>query len=408
MPTVILAARHYNNKPSEKMETISVIDDNVVDGKSHLLQLTIGEYLDVARIIVEKNEFQRKRVKTSKTTYSLLKKDLVTGCVIPPIVLAHRKNNKNRKKESDMATSFAKNPEEFIILDGLQRSFTLIDIAGELSGRDLENFLDRFIRCEIYEGVNRAGILYRMLTLNTGQTTMSLRHQIEIMYLDYLDHDIDGVRLIREVDGVSAKKLNEYNFREMIEGFNSYVERNEMPMDKADILDNISGLENLAREDNDADLFAQFISIWHKFIMTIDEIGIEAELEDDESEGDDSEESKYEEVYIWAKNGARIFKRPQAVSGFGAALGLLKDEDQFVRFSDIEINLKVGAEEQKFLLAFNEAIATINEEARKIGNGQRLFFRMYFKILLMKDSGAYMNLYKAIGLALNGARRLGI
>ncbi|PWF46145.1 hypothetical protein C7C56_016660 [Massilia glaciei] len=229
------------------------------------------------------------------------------------------------------------------------------------------------------------------------------------MYLDYLDHDIDGVQLIREVDGVSAKKINEYNFREMIEGFNSYVERNEMPMDKADVLDNISGLENLAREDNDTDLFAEFISIWNVFITSISDLDIEAEVDEDDIEEDDrDDETKREEIYVWAKNGVRMFKRPQAVSGFGAALGLLKDEEQFDRFEEIEINLVIGSEPQKFLLAFNEAIVAINEEARKIGNAQRLFFRMYFKILFMKDSGAYMNLYKTIGLALNGARRLGI
>lgn len=46
---------------------------------------------------------------------------------------------------------------------------------------------------EIYFKINRFGNLYRMLTLNTGQTPMSLRHQIEILYgnLDLTGRDIN-------------------------------------------------------------------------------------------------------------------------------------------------------------------------------------------------------------------------
>lgn len=334
------------------MKILSEIPDKVVAGKSHLVEMRIGEYIRLARVVLEKNEFQRKRVRASKTTYSLLKKDLKVGCVIPPIVLAHRRKDNSPDAVVDVARALNEAPEEFIILDGLQRSFTLIDVAEELSGADLRNFLNRSVRCEIYEGVNRAGILYRMLTLNTGQTTMSLRHQIEIMYLDYLDQDIDGVRLLREVDGGAAKKINEYNFREMVEGFNSYIERNEMPMDKADVLDNISGLENLAIEENDADLFSEFISLWHSFISQISSLEIEVDDEgydDERSDDEDDASKKRDDTYVWAKNGVKMFKRAQAVSGFGAALGLLRDEEQFSAFDELNVKVKIGADTQQFM-----------------------------------------------------------
>jgi hypothetical protein len=392
----------------KNMEIKSTLPDRVVQGTSFLLEMSIGEYIAIAKVIIDRNEFQRRRVKSSKTTYSLLRRDIERGCVLPPLVLAHRDTAPgNVATITDLLKS---NPDQFIILDGLQRSFTLIDISNEIDGNELEDFLGRGLRCEIYDGVNRAGILYRMLTLNTGQTTMSLRHQIEIMYLDYLTKEVEGVRLIREVDDASVNKLNEYNFREMIEGFNSYIDRNELPMDRADVLDNISSLENLSTENNDADLFAKFLKTWHSFILAIDQLNIEAEKDPDtyhdnlfEAHDEDSKNS-----FVWGGTGVRIFKRPQAVSGFGAAIGMLRDESEFEDFSNIHMNFEVGAEPHIFILAFNEAIQNINKNARKIGNAQRLFFRMYFKMLFMKDSTSYKNLYKSISLAQNGAERLGI
>jgi hypothetical protein len=378
----------------------SKIEDKVVNGSSYLVTMTVREYISLARTVIKKNEFQRKRVRSSKTTYSLLRKDLKTGCAIPPIVLAYR--NKTLLNIVNGESTCELKEEDFIILDGLQRSFTLIDLCDELQGNDLNDFLERTVRCEVYDGVNRAGILYRMLTLNTGQTTMSLRHQIEMMYLDYLDVEIEGVRLIREVNGTPAKKIGEYNFKEMVEAFNSYIERNELPMDRGDVLDNIAGLENLSIERNDVDLFGEFMKALHSFILRMNQLDIALdEVEDGEEEID----------AVWAHDGVRIFKRPQAMSGFGAALGLLRQEGEFNSFSDIcELSkrIEVGSEKQQFAFAFNEAIADINKEARKIGNAQRLFFRVYFKMLFMRESGGYLNLNKCIPLALNGARRLGI
>ena len=58
--------------------------------KSLNFELEIGKHanLKFAKKIINNNELQRKRVKTSKTIYSLLKNDLQKGCIMPPLVLA--------------------------------------------------------------------------------------------------------------------------------------------------------------------------------------------------------------------------------------------------------------------------------------------------------------------------------
>ncbi|KPY55182.1 hypothetical protein ALO94_201039 [Pseudomonas syringae pv. spinaceae] len=54
---------------------------------------------------------------------------------------------------------------------------------------------------------------------------MSLRQQIEILYLDYLGTSIQGVELVREADGKAANKHNQYNFKDAIVGLNAYLDR---------------------------------------------------------------------------------------------------------------------------------------------------------------------------------------
>lgn len=398
------------NQYPKIMEIKSILPDSKVAADSILIEISIREYLKLAKEIFKTNSFQRKRVRNSRTVYSLLKADLLAGCVMPPIVLAYTQPTGTLQR--DPMEAFVRYSSHFVLLDGLQRSHTLMDIEAEtaLQPEIQDNFLNRKIRCEIYEGINRLGILYRMLTLNTGQTAMSLRHQIEIMYLDLLDNDYDGVTLVREADGSRARNTREYNFRDMIEGLNSYIERSESPLDRGDVLDNISSLENLAKENDNHDLFRDFVKIWDEYINKMHSLDLS--LATEESQGDtwstDSEdESKPRRV--WASTGLQAFKRAQAISGFGAAIGMLKDEGENIDFRNLPINeITIGCEKDEFLPALNTSIQGINQSAKKIGNAQRLFFRQFFKMLFWKDSGCYLNLYLAQVEAFKGAKRIGI
>ena len=81
------------------MKSLSTIEDNRISSKNIIAECTFGEYLSFAADILKNNEFQRKRVKTSKTVYALLKDDLERGCVIPPIVLAISNNEESKLDE---------------------------------------------------------------------------------------------------------------------------------------------------------------------------------------------------------------------------------------------------------------------------------------------------------------------
>lgn len=382
----------------------SILEDKKVSAKSVLIEISIRDYLDLAKKIYKKNNLQRRRVRSSRTVYSLLKADMIHGCVIPPVVLAYTKPAGTL--ETDLHAAFTGDSDNFVLLDGLQRSLTLMDIEAELSAQPEINteFLNRPMRCEIYEGINKIGILYRMLTLNTGQTPMSVRHQIEIMYQDYLDVPIEGITLVREVDARRARQPNCYNFRDVIEGLNSYLERSESPLDRGDILDNISSLENLAKENDNHDVFKDFLTAWNRFISKITELDLR---HPSVAPADDATEET--DTKVWGSTGTQIFKRAQAISGFGAAIGMLRDEDGITTFNSLDIaKITVGASNEDFILTFNELINSLTTRAKRIGNAQRLFFRQYFKMLFWAESGAYLNLTRSLNEAYRSATRIGI
>ena len=58
------------------MLIMSKIFDQRINSWNLYVESTFGEYLKFAKKIINNNELQRKRVKTSKTIYSLLKNDL--------------------------------------------------------------------------------------------------------------------------------------------------------------------------------------------------------------------------------------------------------------------------------------------------------------------------------------------
>lgn len=389
------------------MEIKSILEDKKVKAKSLLIEISIGDYLALARKILQSNQFQRRRIRGSKSIYSMLKADILDECVIPPIVLAFTKGGDEIEK--NLSDTVLNQASHFVILDGLQRSYTLLDIESEVA-HDREKhakFLAQKIRCEIYHGINRLGILYRMLTLNTGQTAMSLRHQIEIMYLDLLDTPISGVNLVREADNGKARQISEYNFKDMVEGFNSYLERSESPLDRGDVLENIASLENLAKENSQNDLFKEFVLAWDRFIVKINSFELIYPEDEDQDESKDDEK---ESVRRFALTGLQAYKRPAAVSGFGAAIGLLKDEGEKISFASLNMSqLIIGIDNSdEYLYELDESMRVFTDKAKKIGSAQRLYFRQFYKLLFWRDSGCYQNLYKAHQEAFKSTLRMGI
>lgn len=384
------------------MEVKSRIFDHRINSENVLIQTTLGEYLDLISEAMDKNPFQRKRVTSSKTVYSLLRDDIRKGCVIPPIVLALSydvadNGRPTPKKDEDIIAAILKRQGDLLILDGLQRTHSFKDVIADTSPNDLAAVRNTPIRVEVYMGLNKIGILYRMLTLNSGQTPMSLRQQIEMLYWEYHNTGVEGLKFVREVDSEHATQPNEYNFKDVIEGFNSYLERNEQPLERTDLLENIRSLEKLSHENNNRDLFKEYVNALHKFIVKVIELVNGTSITKDDLQGKS----------LWGKDSKQCFKKTQVFAGFGAAIGKLKDREVLENLEDIQEicdGLYFDCEPQEFLIELNSALDWISKNTKKIGNAQRMFFQFYFRELLNSEGDSFKDLKTSIEGALHKTR----
>ncbi|QIY90019.1 hypothetical protein [Chryseobacterium gallinarum] len=375
------------------------IFDNRINSLNLLIETTIEEYYALSKDILDNNEFQRRRVKSSSSVYSLLKTDLRQGCVIPPIVLALSMEAEAGKDQNDddLVNTILKHKEKLIILDGLQRTYTIRDLVNELESKDdpeKDTILKHKLRIEIYLGINKLGILYRMLTLNTGQTPMSSRHQIEIIYSDYIKAGIDGIKLIKETDDDTPSNESEYKFKDIIEGFTSYIERDYLTIDRTDILDNIKSLEKLAIENQGSDLFKDFLIAYDSFVKKINTLSNGWSFNDEVLDQKLSGQP-------FAKTALKIFNKSQVMTGFGSAIGKLIDNKAIEETSDIlplldKINSENINEDLNTLIV---RLDNIRNTAKKIGNDQRMYFHFFFRELFDKKSDGYLNLKDAINEA---------
>lgn len=376
------------------MNTLSFIPDHRIKASNVLVELPISEYIQVARDIIDKNEFQRKRVITSRLKKSL-KNDLKHKCTIPPIVLGvgERYLPENFDYRSFNNKNFIEKlikEKKVIILDGLQRTYVLLELNNEEPEGD---WMNQMLRCEVYIGVEKLGILYRMLTLNTGQTTMSTRHLLEILYFDYLNAPLDNdVKLFLDRDENRIKNpLKEYKFKDIIEGYNSFINGREVPIERGDILQNIETLNSLERTDADKEGFKNFLSFFHSLLQKLEKV-CSFQFDYNKIQGSEYDLSSNP----FGKNTVQIFGKPQSLTGLGASLRLIKKNRglslENLKHKIESIHLPEEMAIYKLLLIFDH----IKNKSKKVGNDQRFFFKILFNRLFDPEAESYLDLSLSI------------
>jgi hypothetical protein len=373
------------------MKLLNSLEDLKINAMNHLLEMSIEEYAKVAQEIINNNELQRRRVRTSKSVYALLKDDLKTGCVIPPIVLATfpEGSGKNPISSATIVDTIRSSPSQFIVLDGLQRSYTILDLLSEIeTDEEMQKRVRSLpLRIEVYTGISKIGVLYRMLTLNTGQTPMSTRHQIEIIYSDY-KQGIEDLRFISEVDNRAPSGDKEYRFRDVLDGFLSYITSDFLPIDREDLISIVKNLEALTKDDKQMDQFKIFAKGYDNFRSTVARHANNWQFRDS---GDQTDKRPF------GKNVNEIFSKVQVIAGFGAGLSFLVEKGLLVSIGELDalINQISPNEAEDALNAMIGHLDEIQMHAKKIGNEQRMYFYYFVRNLFNRDSDGFLNLGKA-------------
>lgn len=379
------------------MNYLSTIYDDFLHAENLLVEMSIEEYLNIARKIINNNVYQRNRVRNSSSIYSLLRNDLKKLCTIPTIVLAFKAEGIAHEDGKELFLNFHDN---LMILDGLQRTYSLIDVYKELekeNQKQLERFRNHKIRVEVYKGISRTGILYRMLTLNTGQPPMTKRHEIEILYSDYQSLDFgDDIHLNTETSTSNpSKSIGTYNFNFAIEGLCSLIEGDEAQLTKKDLLVTVQQLEKVCQNDYQKDLFRQFLITYTVFGKKLDELTNGWHIK--------SQPSKKVAKSIYARDVPEFMNKAQTFSAFGAAISFLFDYDAYSKlenmvsaFSNLQIESSATG---RLFDSILEKMEYIKQHAKRIGDGQRKFLKYFFIKLFDNNERTYMKLSLSVEFA---------
>lgn len=178
-------------------------DDKVIDSK---VGIGVASYeYAVDSIFPLINRFGAQRKLQDKKFYSRLRRDILDGCLMPPITLAFVVEDDVRLSNvADVEIYVNEKIESGFVLDGMQR-LNALKTAMEEEGGKFPKEQDLFVSIILAHSKDK--LIYRMITLNNGQRPMTARHQIEILtqeLFDFEELDIDvqsekerGERIVR-------------------------------------------------------------------------------------------------------------------------------------------------------------------------------------------------------------------
>lgn len=374
------------------------------------IDISLGEYAELAQKLLQKNELQRRKLTSAGKVYDLLRRDLLEGCLMPPIILAvgewHGEDIRpvvargmiggnlsatvQKKLEGFVLQAIAE--RELIILDGLQRTYTVLDCLSTVDKDQpkLDKLRKQPIRLEIYIGLSKMGILYRMLTLNTGQTPMTFRHQIETLYHDYIDNTNlpDGISVLREADEKRSRGLAKYKYADVVDLFYAYATGLPQSIDREVLVTQLRELDFIEHYEPDNDDLLQLLRMYNGFVRRIDFLMPNWQAPDQQQPG-------FEVERPFGNSIPSIFAKVQSMTGFGAECQRLIRLGQLEKIEDIgalikECDFKQPAEKsmQDLLIILDQ----ISQTAKKIGDAQRNYFQLAFRHLFNKDSETYLDL----------------
>jgi hypothetical protein len=210
----------------KSLEIIGYTKDFRTDTNILYAQIKINEYLELVGKDFDRFEIQRKREKHKG--YNRLKKDIEKGTLIPTITLAVEPSSvkqfetlleqKDSVKIIEMLVSLT---DKIYILDGLQRTYIINDIKSKMTFNDGQRLL-----LEIWFEEDIKHLIYRLIVLNSGQKPMSMRHQIELLFItmrETLIKKVDGLILLEEKNEDSRIKAKQFPFERLVTSYKSYL-----------------------------------------------------------------------------------------------------------------------------------------------------------------------------------------
>jgi hypothetical protein len=250
--------------------TFSVLGKTIdlrTDANVIYCKCSITKYLDIVGNDFENFSIQRK--KESHKAYKRLKEDLRNGALLPSITLSvkHHKVEKvlaSIDNQEDLAIKLS-TVGVVDILDGLQRTYIIKELVDE--GVVFPD--DQEVLLEYWLEVDMERLIYRMIVLNAGQKAMSMRHQVELLFMslkETISEEIDDVEIYIEKNSKKRTQSNKYSLGVVASAYQAFITRST-EVDKNDVVSNALIKDNVmdASEEEHTRKFKEFINYFKVF-----------------------------------------------------------------------------------------------------------------------------------------------
>ena len=167
------------------------------------------------------NKFEAQRKTQNPAFYERLRRDILAGCIMPPITLALVADTTQFSENSDFSKFINENISDGYILDGMQRLHNLKIVSAEPGFN-----LDRNLYLSVVIAKNKDMLLYRMITLNNGQRLMSPRHQIEVLTQELFDFSELDMDIQTEKERSEKIVRGSFNLGDISRGYLAFITNN--------------------------------------------------------------------------------------------------------------------------------------------------------------------------------------
>ncbi|NJA90144.1 hypothetical protein HCX48_13065 [Rhodocyclus tenuis] len=217
---------------SVNIEALSIDRDDRLRNYCVTARCTYKDFLTLTEGAEQNLQIQRSIIKGTKA-YSTLRSDLKRGCILPPIVLAV-----SVQLSTDVGAGAGVNlaqlstdlgaitSEGVYVIDGLQRTNAIRQTARELEGEELDLFLRRLLRVEMWLNIPFGAIAYRMLLLNAGQRPMSVKHQVEVLSSKLFDDlgEIPNLDIFRVFESRRRTQPGQFPLAKIAQAFQAWLQ----------------------------------------------------------------------------------------------------------------------------------------------------------------------------------------
>jgi len=201
------------------IEVYSMHDDDVIKGKYLVCKSDYDLGVNVLFTLINKLDLQRSLQKSK--LYERLGRDLVKGCIMPPLTLAFLASDNHANNDLQFYQTFVNEKiRSAFVLDGIQRLNTL-HRTYQQKPNELDLTKSLFINIIICD--SKDNLLYRMITLNNGQKPMSARHQIEMLADSFLGGNDVPIVIQSEKESAINRIPKAYKKADIVKGYIAYI-----------------------------------------------------------------------------------------------------------------------------------------------------------------------------------------